>query len=83
MPYAVGRLYVSKYFDSNSKKIAESMINKIIVELSTSIKKVNWMDNKSKQLALEKVTKINVYTILRNKMKENILIKRPLIWTLR
>lgn len=83
MPYAVGRLYVRKYFDSNSKKIAESMINKIIVELSTSIKKVNWMDNKSKQLALEKVTKINVYTILRNKMKENILIKRPLIWTLR
>ncbi len=55
MEYAVGRMYVSNYFNSESKRAATEMILNIQNEFRLNLKKVDWMDNESKKAALDKV----------------------------
>jgi len=55
MPYAVGRLYVSENFDSNSKKAVEDMVQNIRDEFRKILTKVDWMDTESKKEAYAKV----------------------------
>ncbi len=55
MPLAVGRLYVSNYFNKNSKAKAKEMTENILNEFKNILNDVNWMDAVSKQAAIEKV----------------------------
>lgn len=59
MPYAVGRLYVEKYFDENSKKVALEMIETIRKEFKLMVNENEWMDSESKKEALLKADLID------------------------
>lgn len=54
MEYAAGRMYVSKYFDNQSKTDAEKMIEYIRKAFKGILEKNEWMDDSSRNKALEK-----------------------------
>jgi predicted metalloendopeptidase len=60
LEYAVGRMYVSNYFNSESKKAATDMILNIQNEFKLNLKKVDWMDAESKKAALDKLDLIDI-----------------------
>jgi predicted metalloendopeptidase len=60
MEFAVGRLYVSNYFDSNAKKHAFTMVNNLKDEFKIMLNEYDWMDTISKQSALEKAQMMDV-----------------------
>ncbi|RNA08867.1 neprilysin isoform X2 [Brachionus plicatilis] len=55
MEYAVGRLYISRYFNSSSKKEAVEMINNLLFEFKAILTESIWIDPISRKHALEKV----------------------------
>jgi predicted metalloendopeptidase len=55
MEYAAGRLYVSKFFNNESREAATEMIDYIRNEFKTILENNDWMDNSSKDKALDKV----------------------------
>ena len=54
----VGKLFVKKYFPESSKKIAINMVNFIKEELKTRLLNNDWMEEKTKEKAVEKLDKI-------------------------
>ncbi|WP_374549250.1 M13 family metallopeptidase [Flavobacterium sp.] len=57
---ALGKLYVEKMFPVEAKKKAENMINNIIKAYGVRIKNLPWMDEKTKESAIEKLEKIRI-----------------------
>ena len=55
LEYPVGRLYVSKWFNQRSKEAAMEMIRYVRDEFKLVLRKTDWMDDVSKERALEKV----------------------------
>jgi predicted metalloendopeptidase len=55
---ATASLYVRKHFDQNSKKVALEMVDSIKGEFEEILKKVAWMDEKTRNAALVKVKKM-------------------------
>ena len=51
---AVGSLYVSKYFDENSKATALEMVNDIRAQFNIILQNIDWMDDGTKVKAKEK-----------------------------
>ncbi|RNA08868.1 endothelin-converting enzyme 1-like isoform X1 [Brachionus plicatilis] len=60
MEFAVGRLYVENYFNNASKDAATEMILNIQNEFKNMLKQLDWMDSKSKQLAIDKANNIDI-----------------------
>ncbi len=54
MEYAVGRLYVMDNFDKRSKEDATQMVDVIRNEFIQILQEADWLDEKSKNLALDK-----------------------------
>lgn len=77
MEYAVGRLYISRYFNSSSKKEAIEMINNLLFEFKAILSESNWIDSVSKMHAMEKVKKIKI------QIKFSIKFLRLIQWTLK
>ena len=69
MEYVVGRMFVQKYFDSNSKKLATEMIVNIKNEFTRMLKEVDWMDDESRSSALDKV--IDCINLKKKNRKKN------------
>jgi predicted metalloendopeptidase len=57
MLFATGRIYVDEKFNFNAKQVALEMIENIRKEMELLIEETTWMDDKSKEKALEKVLK--------------------------
>ncbi len=57
---ALGKLYVEKMFPAEAKKKAENMINNIIKAYGIRIKNLTWMDEKTKESAIEKLDRIRI-----------------------
>lgn len=55
----VGKTYVKKYFDSETKKKANSMVNDLFIAYEQRIKKLDWMGPKTKKMALKKLHAMN------------------------
>lgn len=55
MEYAVGRAYISRYFNGSSKKEAVEMINNLLSEFKAILSESSWIDPISKKHAMEKV----------------------------
>ncbi|KAF5280979.1 hypothetical protein FQR65_LT14903 [Abscondita terminalis] len=55
---ATSSLYVRKHFDPESKKSAEVMVQDIRTELLEILKNADWMDEKTKKIAIEKAKKV-------------------------
>lgn len=60
MDFAVGRLYVSEYFESGAKNHALTMVNNLKDEFKTMLNEYDWMDENSKRAAREKAEFIDV-----------------------
>lgn len=56
---AVGNLYVQKYFDPESKQKVQQMVHNMIKTLTTIIKNLSWMEDKTKKKALLKLKTMN------------------------
>ncbi|KAI1235942.1 hypothetical protein IHE44_0002035 [Lamprotornis superbus] len=54
--FALGSLFVKATFDRDSKAIAEEMISEIRAAFEVSLDQLDWMDEKTRQAAKEKVT---------------------------
>ena len=67
--HLIGKLYVSKFFSEESKKIADDMIKFIKSELRYKLKTNDWMEEKTKKMALDKIDKMNVKIGYPNKWK--------------
>ncbi|GGC82329.1 endothelin-converting protein [Flavobacterium lutivivi] len=57
---ALGKLYVEKMFPVEAKKKAENMISNIIKAYGIRIKNLTWMDEKTKESAIEKLDRIRI-----------------------
>ncbi|KAK0074956.1 hypothetical protein PV325_007594 [Microctonus aethiopoides] len=51
---SVGSLYIKKYFDGEAKKNAVEMVDDIRMKFNDILKKVDWMDEKTRKSALDK-----------------------------
>lgn len=56
--FAIGKLYVEKKFSAASKKQVEEMIYRIRLALKKDLQRINWMDAKTRQAALDKLNKM-------------------------
>jgi putative endopeptidase len=57
---ALGKLYVADYFPPEAKARALELINNLKEALADDIKRLDWMDDKTKQEALKKLAAITV-----------------------
>jgi putative endopeptidase len=56
----IGKMYVEKYFNSDSKNIVQNMVNNIKNELRIILRNNNWMEESTKEKALIKLDKMNM-----------------------
>lgn len=56
----IGKMYVEKYFNSDSKNIVQNMVNNIKNELRIILKNNDWMEDSTKEKALVKLDKMNM-----------------------
>ena len=55
----MGKIYVKKYFDAETKKKASSMVDDLFIAYEQRIKKLDWMGPKTKKMALKKLHAMN------------------------
>ncbi|KAL7291511.1 hypothetical protein TKK_0014771 [Trichogramma kaykai] len=55
LPISVGAMYVRKYFDEDAKNNAMEMVADIRKQFRVIIEKVDWMDEKTRSAAIEKI----------------------------
>ncbi|CAF4938123.1 unnamed protein product, partial [Rotaria sp. Silwood1] len=58
MGFAVSRLYIRKYFDDNARNQSKELIKNIRSSMMTMLQQASWMDNESKQKAIDKAQAI-------------------------
>lgn len=73
---AVGALYVRKYFRQDSKALALEMVNGIRREFEEILKDVNWMDDKTKQSALNKLHSMSTHIGYPDEIMDNSKIEK-------
>ena len=56
----LGQLYVKKYFPEKSKKMMVELVGNLKVALEKRIKNLEWMEDKTKAAALDKLSKMRV-----------------------
>ena len=75
---ALGKLYVTEKFPPAAKKSAEEMIDNIISAFKSRIIDLPWMNNQTKDRAVEKLEKINIKVGYPDKWKDfSKLIIKP------
>ncbi|NP_001036959.1 neutral endopeptidase 24.11 [Bombyx mori] len=71
MSIAVGALYIRKYFNENSKANALEMVNDIRQQFRKTLTKVDWMDDMTRQEALEKADAMASHIAYPSEMLDN------------
>ncbi|XP_050295817.1 neprilysin-2 isoform X1 [Anthonomus grandis grandis] len=61
MSIAAGALYVRKYFNEEARQNAKEMVSDIRSEFQNILKKVDWMDEKTRQNALDKAKSMSTH----------------------
>ena len=56
----LSKLYISKYFDKNSKSDVENMAKEIIMNFENRLQNISWMSKATKEEALNKLENVNV-----------------------
>ena len=67
---AIGQIYVEKYFPAEAKTRMENLIANLKTSLGERIKVLDWMDDATKEKALNKLACINVKVGYPNKWKD-------------
>jgi predicted metalloendopeptidase len=57
---ATARWFIAKEFSARSKSVAFSMVTRIKKRLTTRLEKVDWLDEATRKIALEKATKMTM-----------------------
>ncbi len=57
---AIGKLYVDEAFPPEAKATAKRMVDNILLAMGTRIKKLDWMTDSTKQMALKKLASFTV-----------------------
>ncbi|XP_028131382.1 endothelin-converting enzyme homolog isoform X3 [Diabrotica virgifera virgifera] len=57
--FAIGAIFVREVFDNSSKSQAEDMINNVRNAFKTNFKNLKWMDNETRQVAIDKADAIS------------------------
>ena len=60
MGEALGKIYVDKYFPSEAKETAVTMVQNVIETYKSRIKDLDWMTEDTKEKAIEKLNKLTV-----------------------
>lgn len=60
-PVAIGHLYTSSYFAEKDKAKADELVDFILQEYIETTKNSTWMDENTKQTALDKTSKMRKY----------------------
>lgn len=61
MGFALGRAFVDQTFSAAAKKEALEMVARLQEEMKANLKKVDWMDESTREAALKKLSKQKVY----------------------
>lgn len=61
MSIAAGALYVRKFFNEEARQNAQEMVSDIRAEFQDILKKVDWMDEKTRQNALDKARSMSTH----------------------
>ncbi|XP_065163092.1 neprilysin-2-like isoform X3 [Atheta coriaria] len=71
LPIAAGALYVRKYFNEDARQSAKEMVADIRAEFKEIVKKVDWMDEKTRQSALEKADSMSTHIAYPDELLDN------------
>lgn len=71
LPISVGALYVRKYFNEESKKAAVDLVNDIREEYINILREVPWMDNGTRNAAIEKAKSIISHIAYPDELTDN------------
>ncbi|XP_011257048.1 neprilysin-2 isoform X1 [Camponotus floridanus] len=71
MAISVGSMYVRKYFKEDAKKTALEMVGDIREEFTKILKKVDWMDEKTRANALEKAADMTSHIAYPDELLDN------------
>lgn len=71
LPISVGALYVRKYFNEESKKAAVDLVNNIRDEFINILNDVPWMDNITKDAAIEKARAMTSHIAYPDELTDN------------
>ncbi|GJQ69914.1 Nep2 [Trypoxylus dichotomus] len=71
MANAAGALYVRKYFHEDARQNAKEMVADIRAEFKEILKKVDWMDDKTRQSALEKADAMATHIAYPDELLDN------------
>lgn len=72
---SIGALYVKKHFEESSKDAALEIVNGIRDEFEIILHTVDWMDEKTRQAALEKLQKMATYIGYPDEIKNNTILE--------
>lgn len=61
LPVLVSAMYVRKYFQRNSKEVAQKMVKEIVLEFRRILKESFWMDKETREKALQKLDAMSTY----------------------
>lgn len=71
IPIGVGALYVRKYFNEESKKAAVDLVNSIREEYIKILKEVSWMDEVTREAAIEKAKSMTSHIAYPDELTDN------------
>ncbi|KAJ6635281.1 Neprilysin-2 [Pseudolycoriella hygida] len=75
LPISVGALYVKKHFEDSSKASALEIVDGIREQFEKILQTVDWMDEVTRQSALEKLSKMATYIAYPDEIKNNTLLE--------
>ncbi|XP_014207874.1 neprilysin-2-like [Copidosoma floridanum] len=72
----VGALYVRKYFNGNAKNDAIEMVSQIRTQFIKILHTIDWMDNKTREAALEKAQSMTTYIAYPDELLDDKKLKK-------
>ncbi|XP_022914109.1 neprilysin-2 isoform X2 [Onthophagus taurus] len=73
---AAGALYVRKYFNEDARQNAIKMVKDIRTEFVEIVKKVDWMDEKSRKRALEKAQAMSTHIAYPDELLDDKILEK-------
>lgn len=67
----VGELYVRNFFDDESKTKADELVNTIRTEFANLLSNIDWMDNETRETAIEKAKYMDSFVAYPNASYNN------------
>lgn len=80
LPIASGSLYVKKYFNEEARRNAVEMVADIRTEFEEILKKVDWMDEQTKQNALDKAKSMATHIAYPDELLDNNKLEEFYSW---